>query len=90
MTAGGGCSVIFSSGGAVCGDHNVSGDHTVCLAVFVDGRCRMLSKQGSHLCQQLLGKTPRDGQCIRKELFAGFSQITDEAPPQSVYLSHVA
>lgn len=47
-----------------------AGDHTVCLAVFVDSRCIMMSKQGSGLFQQLLSQMPSDGQLVRKEVFA--------------------
>lgn len=48
----------------------VSRDHSVCRAVFVDGRCIMVSKQDSRLHQQLLGQMPSDGRRVGKELFA--------------------
>lgn len=48
----------------------MSRDHSVCCAVFVDGRCITVSKQDSRLHQQLLGQMPSDGQHVDKELFA--------------------
>lgn len=58
--------VIFPSSLVVC----VRRDQAMCLAVFVDSRCILVSKQDSRLHQQLLGQMPDDGQLIGKELFA--------------------